>query len=50
MKITHALPRQWRHLVFVLSGLQDRLPGRLVHKIERLNRRMAVLDAQRGPS
>ena len=41
------LPRKWRHLVFVLSGIERRLSGRLTHKIERLNRRLVILEAKR---
>jgi hypothetical protein len=48
MKDWLILPKKWRHLVFVLTDLQQRLSGRLMHKIERLNRRMVILEARRG--
>jgi hypothetical protein len=48
MKDWFILPKKWRHLVFVLSDLQENLSRRLMHKIERLNRRMVILEARRG--
>jgi hypothetical protein len=50
MKDWFILPKRWRHLAFVLSDLQEDLSSRLMHKIERLNRRMAILEAGRGSS
>jgi hypothetical protein len=48
MKDWFILPKKWRHLVFVLTDLQEKISGRLRHKIERLNRRMVILEAKRG--
>lgn len=41
------LPKKWRHLVYVLTDMERRLSGRLTHKIERLNRRLVILEAKR---
>jgi hypothetical protein len=50
MKDWFILPKKWRHLVFVLKDMEGRLSVRLMHKIERLNRRMVILEAKRGPA
>jgi hypothetical protein len=50
MKDWYILPRKWKHLVYALSDLQEDLSWRLMHKIERLNRRMVILEAGRGSS
>jgi hypothetical protein len=50
MKDSFILPKKWRHLIFVLTDLRENLSRRLVHKIERLNRRMVILEAKRGPA
>jgi hypothetical protein len=47
MKDWFILPKKWRHLVYVLSDLQEDLSWRLMHKIERHNRRMVILEARR---
>jgi hypothetical protein len=47
MKDWLILPKKWRHLIFVLMDTEKRLSGRLMHKIERLNRRMVILEAHR---
>jgi len=44
------LPKKWRHLVFVLKDMEKSLSYRLMHKIERLNRRMVILEAKRRPT
>ena len=50
MKDVFLLPKKWRHLIFVLKDREERLSGRLMHKIERLNRRMVILEAHRRPA
>ena len=50
MRDWHILPKIWRHLIFVLTEMEKRLSGRLRHKIERLNRRMVILEAERRPA
>ncbi len=50
MKDWLILPQKWRHLVFVLSDMRENLSCRLMHKIERLNRRMVILEAGRRPA
>jgi len=50
MKDWYILPKKWRHLVFVLSDMRKNLSRRLMHKIERLNRRMVILEAKRRPA
>ena len=47
MKDWYLLPKKWRHLIFVLKDLETRVSGRLMHKIERVNRRMVILEAKR---
>jgi hypothetical protein len=47
MTVPNLMPRRWRNLILVLADWEDRLSGRLVHKIERLNRRVQVLEAHR---
>jgi hypothetical protein len=50
MKDWLILPKKWRHLIFVLKDMEKNLSGRLTHKIERLNRRMVILEAKRRPT
>jgi len=50
MKDWYILPKKWRHLIFVLTDREKRLSGRLAHKIERLNRRLVILEAKRRPA
>ena len=50
MKDWLILPKKWRHLVFVLKYMEERVSGRLMHKIERLNRRLVILEARRRPA
>ena len=47
MKDWYLLPKKWRHLVFVLKDMEQRVSRRLMHKIERINRRMVILEAKR---
>jgi hypothetical protein len=44
------LPKKWRHLVFVLKDMEERISYRLMHKVERLNRRLVILEAKRRPA
>jgi len=50
MKDWYILPKKWRHLVFVLKDMRQNLSRRIMHKIERLNRRLVILEAKRRPS
>jgi hypothetical protein len=43
------LPARWKQFIAILADVRDLLPSRLVHKIDRLNRR-AVLSEVRGRS
>ena len=47
MKDWYLLPKKWRHLIFVLRDIELRVSRRLMHKIERVNRRMVILEAKR---
>jgi hypothetical protein len=47
MKDCFILPGKWRHLVFVLTDLRENLSRRFMLTIERLNCRMAILEAKR---
>jgi len=47
MKDLFILPKKWRHLVFVLTDLRENLSRRLMYKIERINRRIVILEAKR---
>jgi len=46
MKVRHSLPSKWRNLVSLLADWQDRIPGRVIRKIRRFNKRMMMFKAK----
>jgi len=40
------LPARWKQFIAILADVRDLLPTRLVHKIDRLNRRVSLLEAR----
>jgi hypothetical protein len=47
MTVPNLMPRRWRNVILFLAEWEDQLSCRLIHKIERLNRRVLILEAQR---
>jgi len=46
MKVPPNMPKNWRTLVHTLEDWHDRLSVRVMHRIERMNRRMLLIEAR----
>ena len=45
-KVRFSMPTRWRNFLTIFTDWQDRLPVRLIYKIERYNKRLAMFEAQ----
>ena len=45
-KVRFSMPTRWRNFLTILTDWPDRLPVRLIYKIERYNKRLAMFEAQ----
>ena len=41
-----SLPTRWRNFLTILPDWPDQLPARLIYKIERYNKRLAMFESQ----